>query len=144
MLEEWMADDGLSLLESDTFARPTKRAAGAPLTDSTARRLRHVIVDQHLPPGTRLREQALSEELGVSRTPLREAFKILAGEGLVELVPNRGARVARASLHEIEETFQVLAAAEGLAGELAAAKATEADIAEVRVACSRVLGPVDT
>jgi DNA-binding GntR family transcriptional regulator len=130
-----MADDAAATLAPEALG-PTVQAGRAgsarSLTDSTAARLRHMIVDHHLPPGTRLREQALSEAFGVSRTPLREAFKILAGEGLVDLLPNRGARVARVSLQQIEETFQVLAAAEGLAGELAAAKATEAEVAEVR------------
>ncbi len=102
------------------------------LTEETAERLRRLIEEQHLLPGEHLREQELSARFGVSRTPLREAFKVLAGEGLVELLPNRGARVARVTLEEVRESFEVLAALEALAGELAAPRASDADIAELR------------
>ena len=108
------------------------RAPHGSLTEETAERLRGLIEEQHLAPGAHLREKELTEQLGVSRTPLREAFKILAREGLVELLPNKGARVAEVTLDEVREAFQVLAALEALAGELAAARATDADIAELR------------
>lgn len=109
--------------------------AGTPrgsLTEDTAERLRVLIEEQHLVPGAHLREKELSARLGVSRTPVREALKILASEGLVELLPNKGARVAQVTLDEVREAFEVLAALEALAGELAAARATDADIAELR------------
>ena len=87
-----------------------------------AARLKEMIIDGSLAPGARLNERILCEELAVSRTPLREAFKMLAGAGLVELLPNRGAVVARMDLADIESTFAVIASLEGLAGELAATK----------------------
>lgn len=95
-------------------------------------RLRSMIVEGELAPGARLNERILCEHLQVSRTPLREAFKLLAGEGLVELQPNRGAVVARMDLADIEATFGVIAALEGLAGELAAHHITADELTEIR------------
>jgi DNA-binding GntR family transcriptional regulator len=74
----------------------------------------------------------LCEQLNVSRTPLREAFKTLAVEGLIVLQPNRGAVVAQMSVPEIEQTFEVMGALEGLSGELACARALDEEVAEVR------------
>jgi DNA-binding GntR family transcriptional regulator len=91
-----------------------------------------MIVEGTLQPGTRLNERMLCEQLNVSRTPLREAFKTLAVEGLVALQPNRGAVVAQMSVPEIEQTFEVMGALEGFSGELACARAADAEIAEVR------------
>jgi DNA-binding GntR family transcriptional regulator len=91
-----------------------------------------MIVEGTLAPGTRLNERMLCEQLNVSRTPLREAFKTLAVEGLIVLQPNRGAVVAQMSVPEIEQTFEVMGAMEGLSGELACARATDAEIAEVK------------
>jgi DNA-binding GntR family transcriptional regulator len=95
-------------------------------------RLKAMIIEGELPPGARLNERVLSEKLDVSRTPLREAFKMLAGIGLVELLPNRGAVVARLEPEQVEATFNVIAALEGLAGELAAQNITDAELAEIR------------
>lgn len=95
-------------------------------------RVRDMIVEDRLSPGQRINEVTLSVELGVSRTPLREALKVLAAEGLVELIPNRGAVVAKATPSEIAADFQVLAVLEGLAGELAASRITEEELADIR------------
>ena len=74
-------------------------AAGAaerrPLHEEVADRLRDMLTEGRLAPGLRLNERVLCDQLGVSRTPLREAFKVLAAERLIALNPNRGARVAR-------------------------------------------------
>ena len=91
-----------------------------------------MIIEGTLPPGTRLNERVLCEQLMVSRTPLREAFKVLAGEGLIELLPNRGAQVAELSVADIEQTFEVLGALEGLSGQLACERITDAEITEIR------------
>lgn len=99
---------------------------------STCARLRDMIVEGVLAPGARLNERVLCEQLQVSRTPLREAFKTLAGEGLIELLPNRGAIVAQLSLVEIEESFDVMGALEGFAGELACARITDDELREIR------------
>jgi len=94
-------------------------------------RIRELIVEGTLPPGRRLQEQALSDYLGISRTPVREAFRVLAAEGLVVIRPHRGAEVRAMGLEELMHTFQVIASLDALAGELAAANATEEEIAEV-------------
>jgi DNA-binding GntR family transcriptional regulator len=102
------------------------------LSAAVTARLRDMIVEGVLTPGTRLNERMLCEQLNVSRTPLREAFKTLAVEGLIVLQPNRGAVVAQMSVAEIEQTFEVMGALESLSGELACARAADAEIVEVR------------
>ncbi|MBL0931048.1 MAG: GntR family transcriptional regulator [Alphaproteobacteria bacterium] len=94
--------------------------------------LRQMILDGELPPGARLSERALGERLGGSRTPLREALRMLASEGLVRHEPNRGAVVAPLDRADIEATFELLAALEGLAGELAAQRIDDAQLAEIK------------
>ena len=102
------------------------------LASAVTVRLRDMIIEGTLAPGTRLNERVLCEQLMVSRTPLREAFKVLAGEGLIELLPNRGAQVAELSIADIEQTFEVLGALEGLSGQLACQRITEPEITEIR------------
>lgn len=95
-------------------------------------RLRQLIVEGQLAPGAKINERLLCEELQVSRTPLREAIKMLAAEGLVELLPNRGAAVARMSEQQLADTFEVIAVLEGQSGELAAQRITDQELAELR------------
>jgi DNA-binding GntR family transcriptional regulator len=95
-------------------------------------RLRQRIVEGHMAPGAKLNERELSESLQVSRTPLREAIKMLAAEGLVELLPNRGAVVAQLSAQDVADTFEVIAGLEGQSGELAAQRIDAAQLAELR------------
>ena len=102
------------------------------LHQEVAVRLRQRIVEGQLAPGAKLNERELSELLNVSRTPLREAIKMLAAEGLVELLPNRGAVVAQMSAQDVADTFEVIAGLEGQSGELAAQRITEAELAEIR------------
>jgi DNA-binding GntR family transcriptional regulator len=104
----------------------------ATLSHTATARLRDMIVEGRIAAGARLNERVLTEELQVSRTPLREAFKILAGEGLVELQPQRGAVVATLAVADIEAAFEVMADLEGLAGELAAARIEPHELAEIR------------
>ena len=96
-----------------------------------ADRLRAMIDDRSLAPGAWIDEVALATLLGTSRTPMREALKVLAAEGHVELLPNRGARVRELSLEEVEGLFAVAGALEALAGEQAAARVTDAQLAEI-------------
>lgn len=103
-----------------------------PLHEEAADRLRDLIVQGNLAPGVRLNERLLTAQLGVSRTPLREAFKVLATEGMVELLPNRGAIVSQMDAERLAETLAVMGALEALAGELACLSATEAQINEIR------------
>jgi len=102
------------------------------LHEEVVDRLRDMIVQGELAPETKLNERVLAAQLGISRTPLREAIKFLASEGLVELLPNRGAVVASLKAGKVKEIFTVLGALEALAGELVCRNATDADIAEIR------------
>lgn len=111
------------------FAQP---AAAATLPAALAERLRQMIIEGELPAGSRLNERALCERLGVSRTPLREAFRVLAAEHLIQLTPNRGARVVALSMHDIRESFELMAALEALSGELACRRVSDDDIAEIK------------
>ncbi len=103
-----------------------------PLHEEAADRIRDLIVQGQLAPGTRLNERLLTAQFGLSRTPLREAFKVLATEGLVELLPNRGAIVSQIDTVRLAETLAVMGALEALAGELACRNATDAQLNEIR------------
>ncbi len=105
--------------------------ARSTLPQVAAERLRTLIIEGALAPGVRLNERELSEQLGVSRTPLREAFRLLAAEGLVVQLPNRGVQVVALSPDDVRDAFEVMASLEGLAGELAARRVTDADIADL-------------
>jgi DNA-binding GntR family transcriptional regulator len=106
--------------------------ARRPLHEEAAERLRDLIVQGRLAAGVRLNERLLTAQLGVSRTPLREAFKVLATEGLVELLPNRGAIVSQMDPVRLSDSLAVMGALEALAGELACANATDAQVNEIR------------
>lgn len=94
--------------------------------------LRDMMVNGELKPGEKISEQSLCARFGVSRTPLREALKVLAAEGLLNLSPNRGASVARVTPQEIDELFPIMGALEALAGEIACARITPAQLEELR------------
>ena len=81
--------------------------------------LLEMIIARELLPGQRLIEEQLALELGISRTPLREAVNRLAKEGLVEIEPRKGAKVKRFSIEDVEEVYDIRAALEGLAARLA-------------------------
>jgi len=89
------------------------------LIEEIARVLREQIVEGALEPGQRLSERDLGSRLGVSRTPLREALRLLAGERLVEVTPRRGARVAPFDSAVVEDVYPVLACLERLAANMA-------------------------
>ena len=110
-----------------------------PLHEETVDRMRDLIVQGRLPPGERLNERVLCEQLGISRTPLREAIKLLATEGLVDLLPNRGAIVSRIDAARLAETLHVMGALEGLAGELACRHASAEGIARIRALHQKML-----
>ncbi|KAG0921385.1 hypothetical protein G6F32_015127 [Rhizopus arrhizus] len=101
---------------ADSDATPTAgappsapRAAGngRTLPGAVASQLRERIIQGEFPPGSRLNERALCDLLGVSRTPMREAFRVLAAEGLVQIEPNRGAQVVALSEANIREAFEM-------------------------------------
>src|ERR1700682_790958 len=101
------------------------------LHDEILARLRDYIVEGNIPDGGRVPERQLCAMFGISRTPLREALKGLASEGLVDLLPNRGARVRQLSEHELGELFDVMGGLEALAGRLACENITDGEIAEI-------------
>ena len=102
------------------------------LHDQVVARLRTLLIEGLIAPGAKLNERELSALLRVSRTPLREAIKLLASEGMVDLLPNRGAVAVKLTETDILNTFEVLAELEAMAGELAAQRMTEDELAEVR------------
>lgn len=118
----------------DRLTEPTERnvARRASMHLALIEKLREMVIEGGLVPGERINEMALATRLGVSRTPIREALKVLAADGLVELVPNRGAIVTEISESDLEAHFEVLSVLEGLAGELAAARVTPDELDQIR------------
>lgn len=109
-----------------------KSGVGAYRAQHVYRTLRRAILDQGLKPGSKLPEDAIGEQLNVSRTVVREALARLAGEGLVELRHNRGAAVAYPSLEEAREVFTVRRAMERLVVEELAGRLSPADARKLR------------
>ncbi len=101
------------------------------LADEAANTLREMILLEKLPAGTALPERDLSDVLGISRTPLREAIRILAHEGLIEFSASRRPRVADPTLAEITDYLRIQGALEALSGELACINATDAELENI-------------
>jgi DNA-binding GntR family transcriptional regulator len=97
--------------------------------------LKQAILKRKLRPGTQLLETIISERMQVSRTPIRAALRRLAQEGLIDLVPNRGAFVIQPSQEEIQEAYQMRAKLELMGLELGAGQFTEADFQRMEEAC---------
>ncbi|MCF8151346.1 MAG: GntR family transcriptional regulator [Burkholderiaceae bacterium] len=110
---------------------PSKILTAPALYEQVAERLRARIFAHDLPPGGWIDEQALTLEYGISRTPLREALKVLAAEGLVVLKPRRGCYVTQLSEKDIDEVFPVMAVLEGKVAEEAARRITSADFSRL-------------
>lgn len=108
-----------------SLARPSS------LAEEAATALREMILLEKLPAGTALPERDLSDGLGISRTPLREAIRILANEGLVEFSASRRPRVADPTLEEITDYLRVQGALEALSGELACAIASDNELEQI-------------
>lgn len=120
------------------------RTTGSPLVDRLAGAIQTRVLSGDVPVGTRLRQEALAEEFGVSRTPVREALRQLQATGLVELHPNRGAVVRGPSAREIREAYEVRAELEGLAAELAAGRISDRDLLRLREAQALFRKSVET
>ena len=103
-----------------------------------------MITEGELLAGTRLNERTLGVRLGVSRTPLREAFRLLAADGLIELTPNRGAQVVSLSEQDIRDSFEVMSGLEALSGELACRHVTADEIAEIKALTFEMLDSTGT
>jgi DNA-binding GntR family transcriptional regulator len=95
------------------------------LAQEVAKRIREMIRKGTLKKGDRIVEKSLSQTMGISRTPFREALRLLSSEGLVELVPNKGAYVAQPSMQDIREMFWVMGILEGKCARLCAKRADE-------------------
>jgi DNA-binding GntR family transcriptional regulator len=102
------------------------------LYEEVAELLRQRIFRRELEPGSWIDEVKIAQEFGISRTPLREALKVLAAEGLVELVPRRGCRVIEMTDADAEQLFPVMAMLEGRCALEATQRASDDDIAELR------------
>jgi DNA-binding GntR family transcriptional regulator len=109
-----------------------ERPEHKPLADQAADYIRDLIIQDILRPGERIRVQDLARELNISATPLREAFKTLAVERLVDLPPNRGVVVASPSPTELQELFVVYGCLEKLGGSLAAQHATAEELKDIK------------
>jgi len=107
--------------------------------------IREAIVDGRLEPGRRLKEEELARELGISRTPVREALLFLQAEGLVEATPNRGAMVCSHDAEDLDDLYQLRALLEGFAARQAAARITDDELTRLRLSCVRFdkLDPAD-
>ena len=108
------------------------------LANEAADKLRDMILLEKLPPGAILPEQKLSAALKISRTPLREAIRLLSNEGLVDY-QGRSARVANPSIDDIEQYMNVLGALEGLAGSKAAVNASDSELTNIKLLCEFML-----
>jgi DNA-binding GntR family transcriptional regulator len=102
------------------------------LHDEVMVRLREMLIEGQIEPGAKLNERELSLRLQVSRTPLREAIKLLGAEGLVDLIPNRGAVAVKLTEADILQVFEMLAGLEAMSGELAAQRISAAQLAEIK------------
>jgi DNA-binding GntR family transcriptional regulator len=107
-------------------------AARAPLYEEVAERLRERIFARALEPGQWIDEQSLAVELGISRTPMREALKVLAAEGLVTMKPRRGAYVTEVSERDVADVYQMLALLESDAAAAVASRVSTAELAELQ------------
>jgi DNA-binding GntR family transcriptional regulator len=122
------ANSGGTASIADSTVAPISRRT---LHDELVGRVRDMIIEGHLAPGSRVHEGQLGQSLGISRTPLREALKFLASEGLITLVPGKGALVRRLTPDDVHEMLDVLGALEALAGRLVCRNAADATIAAI-------------
>jgi DNA-binding GntR family transcriptional regulator len=99
--------------------------------------IREAIVDGRLEPGRRLKEEELARELGISRTPIREALLMLQAEGLVDAIPNRGAMVRVHTPEDLDDLYQLRALLEGYAARRAASRISDEQVEVLHASCER-------
>jgi DNA-binding GntR family transcriptional regulator len=124
-------------------AAPSARMAGSALYVQVAERLRTSIVSHQMAPGSWIDEQAIAIEYGISRTPLREALKVLATEGLVTMKLRRGAYVTQVSDRDVAEVYHLLALLESDAAAVVANNATDEQITELEALHQQLESEVD-
>lgn len=107
------------------------------LASSAYQRMRRAILEGEYEAGEPLFEVHLATAMGMSRTPVREALKVLARDGLVEVVPSRGYIVQRRSLEDLRELFELRESLEGMAARCAALRATAEEVEELEALCAR-------
>ena len=100
-------------------------------TKDVVSRLRNILLDGEIPAGALIPDRDLCTRLQISRTPLREALKVLAAEGFVLLLPNRGSRAAKLTSKDVQHLFEVCQGLEGLAGELACERISDHELAAI-------------
>ncbi|OPZ75310.1 MAG: putative HTH-type transcriptional regulator YdfH [Firmicutes bacterium ADurb.Bin456] len=122
---------------------PIKLDNYKPLREMVFESLREAIILGRLKPGERLMEIQLAEEMGVSRTPVREAIRKLELEGFVVMVPRKGAYVAGISVKDIVDVFEVRAALEGLAAALAAERITSEEMDQLEMSLLKIYNTED-
>jgi DNA-binding GntR family transcriptional regulator len=125
-----LAPVGGNLLEGRL---PAPRSASA----AAGEVIREAIIDGRLAPGQRLKEEELARELGMSRTPVREALLLLQSEGLVESIPRRGAAVRSYAVDDLDDMYQLRAVLEGYAARRAATRISPEDVARLEESCAR-------
>ncbi len=125
----WSAAVG-AIFEGQASLARTASAAAADL-------IRQAVIDGRVSPGQRLKEEDLAQQLGISRTPIREALLVLQTEGLLEATPNRGATVRAYDATELEEMYDLRAVLESHAARRAATRVTAAQLEELRASCDR-------
>lgn len=111
---------------------PDDRTTADPASHRVADHLREQILSGAISPGQRIRQEDVAEMFELSRLPVREALRMLAAEGLTELHPNRGARVPRLSMHEVDVVYRMREALEPLALAESMPHLTDGDVAELR------------
>src|SRR5918994_7649165 len=112
---------------------PLSRSASAAASEV----IREAIIDGRLAPGQRLKEEELARELGMSRTPVREALLMLQSEGLVESIPRRGATVRSYAVGDLDDVYQLRALLEGYAARRAAGRISADDVVRLEQSCAR-------
>ena len=123
--------EGEKVTTADDPLLGVTRISRVTLHDAVLNQLRDMIIEGVLAPGTRINEGQVGASLGVSRTPLREAIKTLASEGLIEILPAKGAIVRRFSENDIRDILEVLKIIEQNAARLACQRASDAEIAAI-------------
>ncbi len=113
------------------------QGAAAPASATAVELIRSAIIEGRLAPSTRLKEEHLAREFGISRTPVREALRTLQSEGLVDAEPNRGSAVREYSTDDIREMYELRAVLEGHAARRAATHMTAAQLGGLRASCAR-------
>jgi DNA-binding GntR family transcriptional regulator len=119
-------------MQNETMTATILSIPQAALHQYAREKLRQMLIEGVIAPGSKLNERELSSSLDVSRTPLREAIRALAAEGLVELILNRGAVALQLTEADVVNTFEVMAGLEGMSGELAATRITDSELSEIK------------